>query len=511
MSNMTRRDFLKNAAVGAASLAAVSAMGIPAVAAEESAESSYAALVDETVDVDVVIMGAGSSGLCATVQAAQLGMKTLCLEVNAMIGGNGRGTEGVFALGSFMQKEQGIEVTFKEIISKELDIFNYRINALLWKDMVENSGDNLQWLVDNGVKFSGVVDYYYDAGKVPCFHWFVDADGSNYVDPMAAKAVELGAEIRTETRGRELIMKDGKVAGMYAEKADGKVLQINAPAVILAGGGYANNVEMMAERGYDLTYSIDHGIAGHQGDGLAMAIKVGAEDVSRERCFLREPYTCGINFFGSMYMKIGAGGPVLYVNQDAERYTNENAGAFTKGCNSNAVHTQEKSFFIFDSALLNEWAKTTENLVEDVEAAVEACPANNIYKADTIEELAEKVHLDPAALAATLERYNSLCELGDDQDFGKPAEKMVALKTAPYYIFQQHIAFWTSIGGIKTNRKFEVVDPKGVKIPGLYAVGTEGCELYRDTYTMNVPASCQGNNVNSGRMAAKNAKAYIEG
>ena len=503
--SMTRRSFIRNTA--AAGVAA-GALGAGTAVADEAAES-LASKVDEVVDFDVVVMGAGSSGLCATVQAAELGLKTLCIEVNAFIGGNGRGTEGVFALNSFMQQEQGIEVTFKEIISKELDIFNYRINALLWKDMVENSGDNLKWLYDNGVQFSGVVDYYYDAGKVPCFHWFVDANGSNYVDPMAAKAEELGAEIRVETRGRELIMDGGKVVGLYAEKADGGVLQVNAPAVILAGGGYANNVDMMADRGYDLTHSIDHGIAGHQGDGLKMAISAGAEDVSRERCFLREPFTEGINFFSPMYMAIGANAHFIWVNQDAERYTTEDAGAFTKGCNSNAVHTQPESYMVFDSAILAMLAENTENLVEDVEAAVEANVANNVFKRDTLEELAEAIGLDPAALVATVAHYNELCANGDDQDFGKPAEKMIAIENPPYYIFKQDIAFWTSIGGVKTNRKFEAVTPKGEPIPGLYAVGTEGCEMYRDTYTMNVPASCQGNNVNSGRTSAKHAVATL--
>jgi fumarate reductase flavoprotein subunit len=86
---------------------------------------------------------------------------------------------------------------------------------------------------------------------------------------------------------------------------------------------------------------------------------------------------------------------------------------------------------------------------------------------------------------------------------------MHELATAPYYIFRQDLSFWTSIGGIHTNRKMEVINEAGVPIPGLYAVGTDGCELYRETYTMNVPASCNGNNCNSGRTAAKNAVASL--
>ena len=80
---------------------------------------------------------------------------------------------------------------------------------------------------------------------------------------------------------------------------------------------------------------------------------------------------------------------------------------------------------------------------------------------------------------------------------------MVPIETAPFYIFRQDMSFWTSIGGIDTNRKMQAINAKGEPIRGLYAVGTDGCQLYRETYTMNIPASCQGNNVNSGRVAAR--------
>jgi fumarate reductase flavoprotein subunit len=79
----------------------------------------------------------------------------------------------------------------------------------------------------------------------------------------------------------------------------------------------------------------------------------------------------------------------------------------------------------------------------------------------------------------------------------------------PFLWVNQDLSFWTSIGGVHTNRNMEVINESGVPVPELYAVGTDGCELYRETYTMNVPASCNGNNCNSGRVAAKNAAASL--
>jgi fumarate reductase flavoprotein subunit len=242
-----------------------------------------------------------------------------------------------------------------------------------------------------------------------------------------------------------------------------------------------------------------------------MATAAGGADVSLQRCFLRDPYSYGIDFFGTMAQAIHRGGPFLWVNQDAERYCNENCGAFTPGNNSNAVHTQAKSFLIFDRGLLESLAQKVENLVQDVEAAVAKCPGKNIYKANTYAELAQKVGLNSNALNATTTRYNTLCRQGLDEDFNKPADKMIELATAPFYIFRQDLSFWTSIGGIHTNRKMEVINEAGIPVPGLYAGGTDGCELYRETYTMNVPASCNGNNCNSGRTAARNAVALLKG
>ena len=499
LESISRRNMLRCTAAMSATAALA---GTTIAQAEDQVKTAYDPA--EVIDADVVVVGSGSSGICATVQAAELGAKTYCLEKNDFVGGNGLGTEGVFALGSSAQEAAGIELpSFREIIATDAVFFNYRINSLFWKDMVANSADNYEWLVANGVQFSGVVDNYYGLGKVPCFHWFVDAKGSNFIEPMAAKAEELGATIMTSTPVIDLVIDDGSVTGVYAQKEDGTVIQINAKGVILASGGYANNEAMMLDRGYDLTYSINQGVPGHDGDGLRMAIGVGANDVSAARCFLRDPYTYGLNFFLPFSQRICRGGPVLWVNQDAERYVNENCGAVTSGNNSNAVHSQKISWMIFDQSQAEAFADSVDDFMASLDEAVELCPGDNIYRCDTIAALAECAKLDPDALQATIDRYNELCHAGVDEDFDKDPEKMAPIETAPFYIFRQDMSFWTSIGGIDTNRKMQVINAKGEPIRGLYAVGTDGCQLYRETYTMNIPASCQGNNVNSGRVAAR--------
>lgn len=519
---LSRRGFLQGAGVTLAGAAALSVLGgcsadgSSSSAAEDSSDTAPATYEpSETMDVDIVVVGSGASGVAATVQAAELGATTLLLEKSTQTGGNGRLTEGMFAINSKMQQESGIgaDITFKDIIAAEQSFFNYRINNLLWKDMVDASGDNIDWMVSHGVEFSGVIDNYHGLGKFDAFHWFGEDLGSCYIDPMLESAQSLGATVMTETPALDLIIEDGVVKGLYAEKADGSILQVNAKAVILTSGGYANNEETMLERGYDLTYSINHGVQGHDGDGLRMATSAGAKDVSRERCFLRDPYSYGIDFFAPMTQTIHRGGPVLWVNQDAERYVSEDAGQITPGCNSNAVHSQAASYMVMSQDIIDVFVERSgyTELQADMDDAVAQCPGDNIYKADTLEELAKLQGIDGAALVATVDRYNELCDKGEDDDFNKSSENMVAIKTAPFYIFRQDLAFWTSIGGIDTNRKMEVITAQGEPVPGLYAAGTDGCNLYRETYTMSVPASCNANNCNSGRTAARNAyETYVK-
>jgi fumarate reductase flavoprotein subunit len=515
---LDRRSFLKGAALTGAGMAAAGALSACSPNPSNDNDASGAPAADasktyepaEVIDADVVVVGSGASGICAAVQAAELGAKTYCLEKEAVIGGNGRGTEGVFALGTSAQIENGVDIpTFRELIETDAVFFNYRIDSLFWKDMVSNSKDNWEWLKDNGVLFSGVVDNYHDAGKVPCFHWFTDANGGNFIDPMAAKAEELGATILVSTPVVDLVIEEGVVRGVYAEKADGSVIQINAKGVILASGGYAQNIEMMNERGYNMTWSANQGFPGHDGDGLRMAIAAGGEDVSLHRAFLRDPYIYGVTWNTMFSHVINNGGPVLWINQDGERYVNEDCGAGTRDCYANAVRSQQRSWFIMDQAQAERYAEIVETFQADLDSAVESNPDNNIFKRDTVEELAVAAGFDPVKIKATVDRYNELCALGIDEDFSKPAEKMFALEKAPYYIFRQDMSFHTSIGGIHTNRRFQVVDKDHNPIAGLYAVGTDGCELYRESYTMNIPASCQGNNVNSGRVSAKEICAML--
>ena len=118
-----------------------------------------------------------------------------------------------------------------------------------------------------------------------------------------------------------------------------------------------------------------------------------------------------------MSQTIHRGGPVLWVNQDAERYTNEGCGSFVPQCVGNAVHTQAESYLVMSKDVIDEFVARTgyEGLQADMDEAAAQCPGDNVYKADTIKELAELQGLDAAVFEATVERYNELCDKAVDE------------------------------------------------------------------------------------------------
>lgn len=472
--------------------------------------------VVETIDADIAVVGLGMSGLAAAVQAGCNGDAVVGLEATNVTGGNGIGVEGIFAVGTELQKAAGIEIDPVEVVRTELEEAQMVTDGALWSRFVRASGDNVSWLIEQGVKFSGVVDDYLGSGIVSGFHWFEgNVASTGYIPQMTERAKVLGVDIRMETTAKKLIKEGGKVTGLYAQRKDGKAIRINAKAVILATGGYAQSQEFMEERGFNWENVIYGGTPGHNGDGLKMAFEVGARSFVKNSTFnctnicgrgdtfawKADPFTsifCGAGMFGT-------GGNQLWVNQDAARFINENFAAANFEMQSVPAMTHRALYSVFDRAILETaFAQDPESLER-----IDSINEPDLAVADTLEEAAAHFELDAAALQASVDRYNELCEAKADADFGKPAELMDPIKTPPYYIAKLNQYYLMSVGGIECDINAQALDEAKRPIEGLYAVGTDGCMLYRNIYTINVGGTCNGNNVNSGRTAANHAHSTI--
>ena len=487
---MNRRTFVGGAV--AAGVAAATVKAAPLAQADEN-----------VVDADIAIVGGGMSGLVCALQAAQEGAHVVMLEKNATCGGNGLVVECVFARDSSLQREKGIEFPLSKVLVDEQVMTRYLGDSTAWKQLDKNSGANIDWLLEQGVAFSDVDDYH-GFSHVACAHEF-EGGGAQAMATLEQAARDNGVEILTETPVKELVIADdGTVCGAVAKDAAGNTVRVNTKAVVLATGGFQGNPQMMAERGYPADNCWDEGLPGHDGDGLRMAIEAGGMDVSMKRSHVSAQAFRDFSVPG--LFGLAHRGDYLWVNQDGERFANEDCTMECPVFPANAVFSQPRCYSLFDSAFLDRHEKRAEF----VEAFGEGAE-NERFMADTIEELAEKAGIDPAALRATVDHYNECCANGFDDEYEKDPEILQPVEEGPFYLIHKIVRFMATIGGIRTNKNTQVVDYNNVPVEGLYAIGVDGCELYVTAYTLGPAGSSDANNVNSGRIAAQHAVAtYVK-
>jgi fumarate reductase flavoprotein subunit len=133
-----------------------------------------------------------------------------------------------------------------------------------------------------------------------------------------------------------------------------------------------------------------------------------------------------------------------------------------------------------------------------------------IFEADSIEELAKKLGIEPAVLKATVDEYNRFCEKGHDDLFAKDPRHLRPIRGPRFYAIRVRTVTLGTLGGIKINERMEVVDKKDEAIPGLYAGGEDAAGMCGDSYPLNIASGgSSAFAVTSGRIAAKNALSYM--
>ncbi len=427
-----------------------------------------------------------------------------------------------------MQKDAGIQIEPAEVISCEMSYSHNRANGLKWLDLINASGDNIAWLKDCGVNFTGVVDDYH-GGQFETFHWFGENRAHDDFTPaMTAAAEGLGVQFLLNTPALRLIQnEDGSVAGVVGQKLNGDLVEVDAKAVVLATGGFANNDEYLQEGGFSDTSDVVRFLYGYDGDGVRMALEAGgASNIPRVSGLMQLTVSgapggeYGTFGQGDGLVVAGHSACALWVNEDGERFCSEAAGVENWMADMVPSLVHQKLYSVYDAKVFEDayngmimpridWEATKAELQQRIDEN----PYNDFFSADTLDELAEKaapaVGLDVGVLKKAISTYNEMCEAGDDAYFGKPAEYMQKLENPPYYFCYMPQACMVTFGGIRTNRKMEVVDKDGKPVAGLYSCGVDSADLWPNIYTINVPGGCNANNVNSGRFAGKNAAAYI--
>lgn len=416
----------------------------------------------ETKDYDVVVVGGGGAGFAAAISAKEAGANVVLVEKLGQVGGNTLISGGEYAApANELQEKEGIEDSVEQF---EKDVEKAGGNKDLIKVLAENATDGAHWLRDDiGVEWLDSLMFF---GGHSVKRSFIPKNhtGNELISKYKTKAEELGIDVLTNTDVKEILTKDGKVSGVRAESED-KDLTLNAKSVVLASGGFGANAEMTYENDNEIDeHVLSTNSPGATGDGIVMAEALGADTVDMDKIQLYpicDVETGKLLYVGDTRLVGGA----LLVNKEGKRFVEE---LDTRRAISMAIKDQTDyvGYLIWDEKS-NEKTGTMKSNPEEAESLYER---GLLYKADTIEELADHFEIDKEALLETVNNFNENSKKEQDPEFNL---RMLGwtIDEGPYYMLKAGPAVHHTMGGLKINPEAEVQTKDGKSIEGLYAAG----------------------------------------
>lgn len=495
-----------------------------------------------THETDILVVGCGTGGLFAVAAAAEAGGKVIGIDRFAV----GTGIrEDLGAIDSRYQKAWGTKIDKFEFITMATQYAGGHIQQDLVKLWCDKSGEAIDWVGDRLAERN--IELWHESGdkndETRYKHFAIGHSPKLPIDPKTGKfkitlaqvveqyAAKKGARFDYNTKMVKLEKKNGRVTGVIAENADGKYVRYNAAkGVVVATGGYAQNWKMMeALQPWNLRIIGRSGaLPGARGDGIRACLWVGAKmdetqtTMKFDRCALRPDQPNGAETAqkGDVGMFWMASQPWLKVNADGHRFINES------GTYENILHADEFQkghchYTLFES----NWVKYAKQF--KMHGCSRLYPFENgaqpnipwqvfqkkyfpvllekgfLMKADTIEELAEKLLLPPAELAKTVKRYNELVKKGKDEDYGKEPFRLSPLDKPPFYGAKNTGDILCTLNGIVINTNMNALDNDLNPILGLYVIGNDSGSYFANTYPNLSTGMACGRTVTFGRRVGK--------
>ena len=422
-------------------------------------------------DPDVIVVGAGFSGMNAALEAAENGAKVMLIDKNSEMGGSIRYAGGTLsAAGAKMQIDAGVEDSEENFIA-DIDKMGGGMNIPeLTVKHVSKAAEAVDWIDSLGANFGDRQPKQpatYDAFGI-AREYRVEGKGKEMVElvrPLLEKKVEEGTvEILLETEVKDIIIEEGAVTGV--QLTDGT--EYKSKSVVLATGGYGHNEEMLNEYNYKnvLTNSPEF----VTGDGYKFALKAGAKLNNMDYL---PAYPGGVPVSSSGFVRSVTANNTAYpntiwVDSNAERQMNEFENLDSEKKSFWASAPDNIVWMLFDQKVVD----TQDPLFQDDEGwktfNAELEKGEVVFKAETVEELAKKMGVDATKLQETIDAYNKGIETGNDP-FGRTDERTpieapyYAVKTIPYVLLTK--------GGPIMNTSAQTLDTNGNPIPGLFQCG----------------------------------------
>lgn len=519
---ISRRNLFKLGGLTAAAVAATSLVNQPtqAIAAEEEATTATnipSFLIppepitefDETYDFEVVVVGAGVSGMAAALSAAEAGANIACVQKEASASSQGN-------MAASVDLNQTSEAGKQALVSYLIKLADHRSNRALIEAWADNSYEALSWFKE--AASAGGIEVNEDepqADRVLDIHGYqVYLHANTYfgighgevVRAIAPGAEAAGVQFFYSCPAVQLITDEtGRVTGVVCEQ-DGKHLLFNASkGVILATGDYECDPEMVAYYCPDIKEFPPFQV-NKTGDGHKMGVWAGGEI---------EPPTHTKMIHDARVGRVDT--PHLLVNYKGERFMCEGP---MQGYLNNYVrdYIHQEGDVVAGNLYTIVDAKWQDQIAEwkEIDPEIDASNCKWIYEGETIEEALAAMAadtesgaytLDSAAVQATVDRYNELCAAGSDDDFGKNPVFMRAIDTPPFMVIPHEFGMGLSaiIGGLLINEDNQVLAADvHTPIEGLYAVGNvSGCFYGGVDYPMDVLGLSIGRSITGGYLAGK--------
>lgn len=508
--------------------------------------------VEET-EADVVVIGAGAAGSAAALSAIQNNKKVILLEKTPQPMGAGTLAGGMFAADSKLQKESGQEVDKGWLYEQYMNASEGYMNSILVRRIIDESGATVDWLMENGMQLNlvdaGSGSSYNHIGMPTTLHGYAEG-GTVAITKLVGVFEESGGEVRWSTPATDLIVENGTVTGVIAQKEDGSELRIKAKSVIIATGGFGGNEEML-KKYIGESYTMGE-VLQNTGDGIQMAWKAGADKYGTEvthyfwETFKGEEIGALAGVLGDDWFSLTDWTmfPNLRVNALGQRFSDEtNVSLFAIHGAELAMQPGQIEYVILDDSVLQAVAENGVSVIEDQYAkwigdeqfymefnepnstdayyAAQHTPTDFrpifdsvlksgvVFKANTIEELAGELGMKPEVLKASVDQYNGAIASGKDEQFFADTSRLVEIKEGPYYAIKFCARNLSTLGGIRINENMEVLDKDFQVIEGLYAAGADAGGMYGKAY-VDFEGGTLGFAYTSGRLAGIHASEHAD-
>ena len=492
------------------------------------------ASVSETWDTDILIVGAGNGGMCAAAYAAQNGLNFRVIEQNPVV----QDTRHWYgAVDSSETKKAGVTINRKKLLAEISRYASGKCDQRVVSTWINESAAMHDFV--SGILENDPYNYtcVFTAGEEA--RWPESEDGPDYMFPEQEHTYH-GSEIPRNQVFQQYIEGlgysidfntslvklekdgDGRVTGVIAQKSSGEFVRINAAkGVLLACGGYPGNPYMMEALdplGTSVTTACSYSPS-DQGMGIRAAMWAGAS-LDKEAApmlfdrglvapgvdggYVDSPSAFGGKAFPGTVRQYNPGTqPFLKVNRKGLRFTNEsspyNDTSYAAGNQPGRVYAQihDANYFEdiqrFHTIGCSAQARNVPGMMEgQIARYVEE---GLIFQADTLEELADKLGFDADAktsFLATVERYNELYDKQSDDDFGKMAPRLSAIRQAPFYGCWLGASLLTTEQGIAINENTQALDEERNPIQGLYITGDMSGSFFANNYPCLMPGIACG-------------------